>query len=85
MLRLLADNTTYEKLKSDPTTKLKAELTDWVKKGSRDKILDKKEAKYFIPHAPIIWSFILFQRSTNPKKTPQDGSSLVRLVPYIQG
>lgn len=51
VLRQLADTTTYKKIKTDLTNKLKLELVNWVNRGIKQKILDKKEAKYLI-HIP---------------------------------
>lgn len=54
MQRILSDKTTYKKLKEDPTNKLKKKQSEWIKKGTRLGILDKKEACYLNTKAPIL-------------------------------
>lgn len=48
MFGLLSVETNYKKLGGDPTIQLKLKLNDLVIKGAKKKILNKKEAKYFV-------------------------------------
>lgn len=42
MEKVLGDGDTYVKLKSNPTSKVKKKLDEWLRKGSKKGILDKK-------------------------------------------
>lgn len=49
MARILRDNTTYQKLRSNPSFKLT--LKEFVKKGYDQNILNLKEKRYFVSEA----------------------------------
>lgn len=50
----LEDNKIYKRMKGDPTSRLKEELSAWVNEGSNNKILTSQEANYLVPHAPRV-------------------------------
>lgn len=78
MHRQLANTTTYKPLQSNPTKKLKTGLIDWVKKGLNKKILDKKEAKYLIPHTPKISVMYIVPKVHKSKDNPP-GRPIIRI------
>ena len=54
MQQQLEDKKTYMRMKGDPASRLKEELTDWVNEGSNIKILTSHEADYLVPHTPRV-------------------------------
>lgn len=68
--RILGDKDTYIKLPGNPTFKLKRKIGDWLKKGIKKDILDKKEAKYLNLRAPKIPVMYQLPKMHKSKETP---------------
>lgn len=85
MDRLLNDQTTYEKLKGDPSVRLKVELTNWFSEGLQKTILNQKEADYIIPYAPKIPVMYIVPKVHKIKKLLQEDLLLVELTPFFLG
>lgn len=74
MNKILGDRDTYVKLLGNPTPKLKKKLEEWLKKGTKKGILDKKEAKYLnlrAPKIPLMYQLLkIHKNKTTPPGRP---------------
>lgn len=90
LTKQLQDDTTYEKLRGDPTNRFKLKLADLLQEGKVNGILDTKEHRYLTincPRIPVIYTLPKVHKdSRNPPGRPivsGIGSLTSRLGEYI--
>lgn len=90
--RQLNDETTYQKLLSNPTMRYRKELTRIIQKGSDKGLLNKKESKYLQPNicrVPVIYTVPKVHKNSDkpPGRPIVNGINSVcaRMGEYIDG